>query len=102
MLFTFLASSLAPFKQTSFINGLRDVGGSFKVHVNINSGGGQGVVILVVTVVRKLEGDAEEVALAPAYCYDPRVLGAGDGGEGNDSGVEGVDSEVVLGRVNIP
>ena len=54
------------------------------------------------TVVRKLEGDAEEVALAPAYCYDPGVLGAGDGGEGNDSGVEGVDSEVVLGRVNIP
>ena len=54
------------------------------------------------TVVRQLEGDAEEVALAPAYGYDPGVLGAGDGGEGNNSGVEGVDSEVVLGRVNIP
>ena len=39
------------------------------------------------TVVSQLKGDAEELALAPAYSDDPGVFGAGDGGEGDDPGV---------------
>ena len=54
------------------------------------------------TVIRQLEGHPEEVALAPADGDHAGVLGAGDRGEGDDSGVESVDGEVILGRVDVP